>query len=168
MKKWFFIFLLFPFVGFSQDCKLKKETDDFTHETKITTGFVAFNETGNRFLLSIDANSKDVDFFFALPGNGDAGCFDNSSTSIISFEGSKVKSTYRNTGSMNCEGMFHVTFRNVRTTPSALNKLATLKISSINFKGNGKPIEIKLKDEEKIAIMQMAKCLVDESKTLLK
>ena len=69
---------------------------------------------------------------------------------------------------MNCEGMFHVTFRNVRTTPSALNKLATLKISSINFKGNGKPIEIKLKDEEKIAIMQMAKCLVDESKTLLK
>lgn len=168
MKKWLSLLLFIPILSFSQDCKLKTETDDFTHEKKITTGFANLNEAGDRFLLSVEANSKEIDFFFALPGKGDAGCFDNSSTAVINFEGTRVKATYRNTGSMNCEGLFHFTFRNVKTTPSALTRLATTKISSINFKGNGKPFEITVQESDKEVIMAMANCLINESKTLIK
>lgn len=167
MKNLFIVVLLSPFFSLGQDCKLKKETDDFSHETRISTGFVPFNGGINQVLLSIDANSKEVDFFFSL-GSG-VTCFDNSSTATILFEGSKVKATYRNTGTMNCKGLFHITFRNLATTPFPLQKLASQKVSTIRLTGNSKVItDINLKDEEKELLINMATCLVKEAKTLIK
>ncbi len=111
MKHLFFIFFLVPLLVRSQDCKLKKEVDDFTHEAKISTGFVPFNKNLNQVLISIDADSKEIQFFFAFKNAGESKCFDDVSTAIILFEGSKLKSNFKNSGSMNCEGLFHITFR---------------------------------------------------------
>jgi hypothetical protein len=123
----------------------------------------------DRVLLSIDANSKEIDFFFALNNAGESRCFDDASTATILYEGSKVKTNFKNSGSMNCEGLFHFTFRNTPTTASALQKLATTKVSTIRITGsNKKAIDINLKEEEKQMLLQMVSCMTKEAKTLLK
>ncbi|MFN2437632.1 MAG: hypothetical protein ABR503_00425, partial [Chitinophagaceae bacterium] len=161
--------LLFPLFSRSQDCKLKKEVDDFTHETKISTGFVPFSKGLDQVLLSIDADSKEVQFFFAFKNAGESKCFDDASTAVIFFEGSKLKSNFKNSGSMNCEGLFHITFRNSNTTPTTLQNLSTKKISSIQLTGNNKKSTIiVLSDNEKLMLMDMVTCAIKESKTLIK
>lgn len=168
MKYMLSILFLMPLVGLAQDCKLKKETDPFTNEVKITTGFMPFNAGLGRYLISIDANSKEIDFFISLNNTGDK-CFDNNSTATILYDGSKLKANFKNTGSMNCEGLFHFTFRNTSTTVSALNRLATTKISTIQLTGNNKTVtDLNLTDAEKQLFMEMTSCLVKEAKTLLK
>jgi len=169
MKHLFFALLLLPLFALSQDCKLKKEVDDFTHETKISTGFVPFSKGLEQVLLSIDADSKEVQFFFAFKNAGESKCFDDASAAVILFEGSKLKSNFKNSGSMNCEGLFHITFRNSASTTTALQNLATKKVSSIQLMGNRKKItNIILSEDEKLMLMNMAVCAIKESKTLIK
>jgi hypothetical protein len=161
--------LLFPLCCPAQDCKLTKTTDDFTHEIRLSTGFIPFNTISDRILLSIDANNAEVDFFFSLNGAGDTKCFDNASTATILFDGTKLKANFKNNGTMNCEGLFHINFRNLAATPYALQRLATQKISSIRLIGNNKAeTNIILKEEQKDLLMNMAACVVKEAKTLLK
>jgi len=167
MKKALTIIFFLPLFSLSQDCKLNKSTDNFTHEIRLSTGFMPLNIGFDRVLLSIDANSAEVDFFFSI--SGDSKCFDNSSTATVIFDGSKSKNNFKNTGTMNCEGLFHFTFRNLAGTPSTLQRFATLKVSSISFTGNNKKITIiTLNEDQKVLLMNMAACLIKESKTLLK
>jgi hypothetical protein len=169
MKDLFLTLFLLPFFAISQDCKIKKEVDDFTHEAKITTGFVPFSKGLDQLLLSIDADSKEIQFFFAFKNAGESKCFDNASTAVILFEGSKLKSNFKNSGSMNCEGLFHITFRNSITTPTVLQNLATKKVITIQLTGNGKKLtNILLSEEEKLMLMNMALCTNKESKALIK
>jgi hypothetical protein len=169
MKHLFLPLFLFPFFAASQDCKLKKEVDDFTHETKISTGFVPFSKNVGQVLISIDADSKEIQFFFAFKNAGETKCFDDASTAVILFEGSKLKSNFKNSGSMNCEGLFHITFRNSNTTPTTLQNLASKKVSSIQLTGNGKKItNIALTEDEKLMLMNMTTCAIKESKSLIK
>ncbi len=169
MKHLFFTLFLLPLFALSQDCKLKKEVDDFTHEAKISTGFVPFNTGLDYLLLSVDADSKEVQFFFAFKNAGESKCFDDASTGVILFEGSKLKSNFKNNGSMNCEGLFHIMFRNSGTTPTALQNLATKKVSSIQLTGNGKKLtNIVLSEDEKLMLMNMTMCVIKESKLLIK
>ena len=162
-------FFLFPLCCPAQDCKLTKTTDDFTHEIRLSTGFIPFNTVSDRILLSIDANSSEIDFFFSLNSSGDSKCFDNSSTAIIMFDGTKVKANFKNNGTMNCEGLFHINFRNLAATPYALERLATQKINLIRLTGNNKTeTNIILKEEQKQLLMNMAACVIKEAKTLLK
>ncbi len=143
------------------DCKLVRETDPYTKETKLSSGFISLQGAS----LTVDADSKEIDFFFTVPDK----CFTDASMVYIYFEGSKVKTTYRNNGSMNCDGFFHFKFRNGTTTPTVLQKLATQKAAHFIFIGNDKKettVDL-LPDQQKI-LMDITACMIGESKTLIK
>ena len=160
------VLILLPFLLPAQDqasatCKLAKDTDPYTKETRLSSGFITLQGAS----LTIDADSKEIDFFFAVPDK----CFADASTVFIYFEGSKVKTTYRNSGSMNCDGNFHFIFRNGTTTPTVLKKLASLKVANFIFTGtDGKATTVGLLPDQQELLMKMTACIVDESQTLIK
>jgi len=168
MKYVSLIFFVLPHFLSAQEpvatgCKLIKETDPYTKETKLSSGFISLQLGAT---LTIDADSKELDFFFTVPGE----CYTDASTAFIYFEGTKVKATYRNSGSMNCDGYFHFIFRNGAGTPSGLQKLATQKVTSFVFTGDDKkkPTTISLLADQQIKFMEVAACMIAESKTLIK
>lgn len=160
--------LIFPFFSAAQDpiaigCKLNRETDPFTKEIKISTGFIPMDGG----LVTIDATSAEIDFLFSIEGADR--CFDNNSMATIFFEGIKLKLTNRNGGTMNCEGLFHFIFKNTSTVPSLLTKMTTQKINHIVFTGNNKKESaINLSPADQQLFMSLAECLVKEAKTLIK
>ena len=163
MKYVVIILLLFPIFATSQDCKLNKDTDPFTKETKISTGFIRLQNAS----VTIDADKAEIDFFFSL--NGSEKCFDNNSVASVFFEGTKAKTTYRNSGSMNCDGFFHFNYKNTAGTNSLLQRLSTQKISSIVFTGNNKTeTRITFNTEQQQIVMKLTTCVINEAKTLLK
>ena len=147
----------------AQECKLKKETDPFTKETKLSTGFI-FLKGGS---VTVDADSKEIDILFSIEGIDK--CFDNNSTAVIFFEGSKVKTTFRNGGTMNCEGLFHFIFKNSVSTNSQLKKITTQKITQIIFTGNGKKESfVNVAPAEQQKLIDLVTCLVNDGKALIK
>jgi len=163
MKRISFLLLLLPLFASSQECKITREKDPYTKEIKLSTGFL-FLDGGS---VTIDADSKEIDILFSIEGADK--CFDNNSTGVIFLEGVKTKFNTRNAGTMNCEGLFHLVFKNGPTTPSILQKFMTTKINHILFTGNNKKestITISEADQEKL--MALATCLVNEAKTLVK
>ena len=166
MKRILALLLLLPVFSFAQDCALKKYLDKFSNDPRLTTGTIKLN-AGH--LLSIDADSKEIDVFFMLGSNGgDAKCFDDASTATVTYEGGKLKANFKNTGSMNCEGYFHFTFKNAVATPSLLQRLGTLKIASIVFTAGKTKTEILLTDEQKAEVAKKISCITTEAKTLIK
>jgi hypothetical protein len=168
MKYIIALLLFFPLLLTAQDttaigCKLNRETDPFTKEIKISTGFIPMDGGS----VTIDATSAEIDFLFSLEGADR--CFDNNSMATIFFEGIKLKLTNRNGGTMNCEGLFHFIFRNTSTVPSLLTKLTAQKINHIVFTGNNKKEStINLTPADQQLFMSLAECLVKEAKTLIK
>jgi len=163
MKYIVILLLSFPLLLKAQDCKLHKETDPYTKEIKISSGFIQL-QNGS---VTIDADATQVDIFFSLTGTDK--CFDNNSTAAIFFEGSKLKMTTRNAGSMNCEGFFHFNFRNTPSTNSLLQKIATQKISSILFTGNSKQeTRLNFSTEQQPVVVSFTSCVVEEAKKLIK
>jgi hypothetical protein len=162
------VLFLVPFVGFGQDtCQLKKTTDPFTHQTKISTGFAPFTLNGTPLSISVDATSTEIDFFLWFTGAQK--CFDESSTIQINFEGDRYKQNFKNSGSMNCEGAFHFSFKNLATTPSQLQRLVDKKINSFHITGPNKTItDVSFSVEQKQQLAKMVGCVVRDSKTLLK
>lgn len=169
MKKLLLLSLLSPLLAISQDsttvpCKLIRETDPFTKEVRLSTGFI-FLDGGS---VTVDADAKEIDVLFSIEGAEK--CYDNNSTAWIFFEGVKSKLTTRNGGTMNCEGLFHFIFKNSKTsTPSILQKLMTQKINHVTFIGNnGKESVINLTPSDQQKLSAMATCLVTEAKLLVK
>ena len=162
MKLSFFVLIFFSFRSFSQDCNLQKEKDPITNEPKLSTGF--FNlQTAT---LSIDAGSKNIDFFFTVDNNGK--CFDYGSSVVINFEGGRLKMTLRNSGTVNCEGYFHFTFPNGHYTPAQLLNLSTKKVVSMKFTGTNKAeTSITLVPQQQQLLMNLTACMIKASKTLL-
>jgi hypothetical protein len=162
--KYIFALLLFACsTASAQDCKLTKETDPYTKETKLSTGFI-FLEGAS---VTIDADSKEIDILFSIEGNDK--CFDDNSTAVIIFEGSKIKTSLRNNGTMNCEGLFHFIFKNTATITSNLKKLTTQKITQIIFtSGNKKETIVTVAPQEQQAFMTLSTCLVNDAKALIK
>jgi hypothetical protein len=147
----------------AQDCKLKKTTDPYTKETLLSTGFIPLDGAS----LSINADSKEIDFFFSMDGKEK--CFSDASTVVVNYEGKKVKGTFKNNGPVNCDGIFHIIFKNQATPPALMERLITQKIVSIQFSGNNKQlINITLSEEQQQAIMARADCLTKEAKILIK
>jgi hypothetical protein len=168
MKYLIVIAFFLPLFASSQECKIRKELDKFSQQPKLTTGFVTFNAGINKVMLSVDANKTEIDFFFVLPAGKDGKCFDDASTAVINYEGDRLKATFRNTGSMNCDGLFHFSFRNVVSTPSTLQKMATKRITSITFTGSNKQkYEVSFSGFEQQEIMDIVACMITQSKTLL-
>jgi hypothetical protein len=144
-------------------CKLIRETDPFTKQTKLSTGFIYFDGGS----VTIDADSKEIDFLFYIEGADK--CYDDNSIAAIFFEGVKTKMNSRNGGSMNCEGLFHFIFKNSPATTSLLTKLITQKINHIVFTGNNKKEStINLGPVEQQTLVTLANCLMTQAKTLIK
>jgi hypothetical protein len=164
MKGLFLAVLLFPLLVTAQDCKLIRETDPYTKQTKLSTGFV-FVDGGS---ITIDADSKEIIVLFSL--DGAEKCFDDKSTAEVYFEGLKSKTQTRNQGTMNCEGLFQFVFRNTNSNPTTmLQRIMTKRITHIIFTGNGKkPVTVNVGPKEQEAIMAQATCLVNEAKALIK
>lgn len=166
MKYLFTFITLFPLLSLAQDCKLHKDTDPYTKETKLSTGFVYLNGGS----VTIDADSKEIDILFSIEGADK--CYDNNSTAEIIFEGIKSKNSTRNAGTMNCEGLFHFIFRNSKSTPTTLlQRMCTKKITEIVFTSNDKKqtkttVTVNPQDQE--TLMALANCLVNEARTLIK
>lgn len=166
MKYIAIIVFLVPFFLSAQDtttigCKLLKETDPYTRVTKLSSGFISLQGAS----LTIDADNKEIDFFFAVPDK----CFADASTVFIFFEGSKIKTTYRNSGSMNCDGYFHFVFKNGITTPTVLKKLASQKVANFIFtSSDAKATTVSLLPDQQKSLMQITACMIEESKTLIK
>lgn len=168
MKNILALLFLLPFFASAQDsCGLKKTTDPFTHQTKVSTGFVSFVNNGQQLSISVDATSTDIDFFLWF--TGDSKCFDEQSAIQIVFEGDRMKSNYRNTGSMNCEGAFHFTFKNTPSTNSNLQRLIDKKVNAFHLTGPNKTLtDIVLSSEQKLKLQRMVGCVVVQGKSLIK
>jgi UDP-N-acetylmuramyl tripeptide synthase len=70
---------------------------------------------------------------------------------------------------MNCDGLFHVNFKNLPTTPSPLQKLFAKKITTISLTGTNKgTTTITLSPEQQQLVMEKISCVVTEAKTLIK
>ena len=154
-----------PFATLAQDsCKLIKETDPFTRQTRLSTGFI-YMDGGS---VTVDADHKEVIVLFNL--DGPEKCFDDNSTAEVFFEGLKSKTLSRNQGTMNCEGLFQFVFRNSPGTPTTtLQRLCTKKITHIIFTGNGKkPVTVNFGPKEQEALMVLTNCLVTQGKGLIK
>jgi hypothetical protein len=153
--------MLLPVIAFSQDCKLHQEKDPYTKEVKIATGF--FNL--KTYPVSIQATKTEIDFLFSLGPNI---CYDDAATAVIQYEGTRMKTNMKNGGTTNCDGLFHFTFRNMATTPYALQNMGQKKITSVKFKDNAKnEIEITLSPEEQKIFMDWVNCMIPASKTLI-
>lgn len=168
--KYILLFLLsFPLFGVAQQCQVKKSIDPYTKEERISTGFAEFGRGGDRFKLTMDANSKEIEFIFSVPGSADGKCFNDASVANVVFEGGRLKSNYKNTLSMNCKGMFTITFKNATVTPSILQNLAKRKIMSIKLNSTDKSVtEVAFTGAEQEVFLEMVSCIISESKTLLK
>ncbi len=146
---------------FSQDCKLLRETDPYTREAKLSTGFIALQNAS----VTIDADSKEIDFFFTLPDK----CFEDESTIFIFFEGTRTRTTYRNQGSMNCDGYFHFKYKNTESPNFVLKKLASMKVTQFVFlPRDKKEVTIALLPDQQEALMKAADCIIKEGNGLIK
>lgn len=161
MKFIFSLLLIAPLFVLAQDCKLKKEIDPFSQQPRLTTGF--FGIGSDR--LSMTADSKEIDFFFVVGGNK---CFDDQTTVTIHFDGDRLRSNFRASGTMNCEGLYHFTVRNTATPNYALQRLATKKVASIKFVNGKTTTDIVLNEEQKQLLLEKATCMMEQAKTLIK
>jgi hypothetical protein len=159
MKYYFVLLLLSPFFSLAQDCNLKTTKDPYTREIKLSTGLVSLNNAQ----YSIQATKSEIDFMFSIEGK----CFDDASTASVFFEGTRLKSNFKNGGTTNCDGLFHFTFRNTDPLPSALSNLGTKKITSIRFKDNtNKETGIILTAEQQQMLSNLINCIINEGKKL--
>ncbi|MCZ2459650.1 MAG: hypothetical protein LC128_08475 [Chitinophagales bacterium] len=163
MKRILLLFaVIFSVPAFSQDCTLQKDNDPVTNVPRISTGFFNLQVA----TLSIDADSKNIDFFFTVDNTGK--CFDYSSLVVINFEGGRLRTTLKNSGTVNCEGYFHFTFRNGQTTPTQLLNLSTKKVVSLKFSGTNNAVtNVILNPQQQQLLMDLTACMIKESKTLL-
>jgi hypothetical protein len=163
MRYIFIAACLFPLCLAAQDCKIKKFTDPYTKEAKVSTGFIQLQGAS----LSIEADSKEVDLFFSIDAKEK--CFNDASTAVVTFDSVKQKGTFKNNGTVNCDGFFHIIFKNGPSVPFNIQKLLTKKINIILITGTNKTeTRLILSPEEQQEIITRADCLIKEAKKLVK
>lgn len=157
------VFISYGVGGYAQEapvCTIKKETDTYTKETKLSTGFMRFNGA----TLTIEGNKAETDFFFVVNDK----CFNDASTMQVFFEGSKMRTTIRNAGSMNCDGYFHMIYKNTLQPTTILKKMAMQKVSQFIFMANDKKeLIISLQPAQQQALMEAVTCMLVETDKLL-
>lgn len=168
MKNCLLLLLFLPFASFAQDtCGLKRTKDPFTHLDKLSTGFKNFSGSAGSVSISADATPTEIDFFIWLKAEGK--CFDLDSEVVMTWEGERSKATFRNSGSINCEGAFHFVFKNTATPTSWLRKMMAKRIATIKLTGtNNQETTITLTEEQKNLFQRMAVCIANEGKGLRK
>lgn len=160
MKYTLVLAILLPFFSTAQNCNLRSSKDPYTKEIKISTGLISLNAAQ----VSIEATKAEIDFMFSLPGK----CFDDASTAGLYFEGTRLKTNFKNSGTMNCDGLFHFTFRNTNPLPTALQNLGSKKVTSMRFKDNtGKETIVTLTPAQQQMFIDDVNCIINEAKKLL-
>lgn len=161
MKLFSFLLCLIPYIISAQDsCILKDEKDRFNQDPRLTTGFISMGAGDDKFLLSISADKREVDYFFALDNS--AMCFNDVSRVMVTYD-SKQKGSFKNGGTTNCKGYFHFIFPNQQNLNANLTNLSLKKIASIQFTdtGNNKKV-ITLRPEDQEAIRRLTACVIDQ------
>ena len=164
MNRFLLLFVLFPIFSTAQNCDLKNEKDRFNQDPRLTTGFKKLGAGNNVFLLSVSADKKEIDFFFALENSGI--CFNELSRAMVTFD-NKQRGTYRNGGTTNCKGYFHFIFPNQEKLNANLTNISAKRITTIQFtdsKNNKKIITLREADQEEI--MKLTACVLDELEKL--
>lgn len=159
--KWILAFLFMPLFSFSQDCRLKDVKDAFNQDPRLTTGFKTFGEGNNMFMVSVSADKREIDVFFALTES--PACYDEFSRAVLIYEGGKQKNTFKNGGTRNCKGYFHFIFKNSETLHTSLKNLASRKVIRMEITANDdskKVIEIDEKDQ--VIIQSMINCVLEQ------
>ena len=126
MKYLSILIFLLPLFANAQDCTLKNEKDRFNQDPRLTTGFISLGAGNDKFLLSVSADKKEVDYFFALDNS--AMCFNDMSRVVVTFD-NKSRGNYKNGGTTNCKGYFHFIFPNQQNINVNLANLSIKKIS---------------------------------------
>jgi hypothetical protein len=163
MKLLFALFFI-PFITSAQDCNLKNEKDRLNQDPRLTSGFKSLGAGSNKFLLSISADKKEIDFFFALDKS--ATCFNDLSRAMITFD-NKQRASYRNGGTTNCKGYFHFIFPNQEKLNANLTNLSIKKINTIQFTDiNNKKEILTLRPEDQEEIMKFTACVLNELEKL--
>ncbi len=164
MHKIFIPILLLPFFSLAQDCILKNEKDRLNQDARLTTGFKSLGAGSNKFLLSISADKKEIDYFFALDKS--TTCFNDLSRAMITFD-NKQRGTYRNGGTTNCKGYFHFIFPNQEKLNANLTNMSVKKIKTIQFTdaANNKEI-LTLRPEDQEEIIKQTTCVLAELEKL--
>ena len=164
MKLLLSIFFFLPVIINAQDCKLKDEKDRFNQDPRLTTGFISLGAGNDKFLLSVSADKKEVDYFFALDNSNM--CFDDYSRAMVTFE-TKQRANMKNGGTTNCKGYFHFNFPNQQNLNANLTNLSQKKIATIQFTdtGNNKKI-ITLRPEDQETIIKLTSCVLAELEKL--
>jgi hypothetical protein len=128
----------------------------------MSSGFISLQGGSS---VTVEADSKELDFFFIVNGK----CFNDGSTVVVYFADSKLKTTYRNGGNMNCTGYFHFRFKNGNVTPLQVQKLGTMKVSQLVFvDSDKKQVTVSLSPEQQKIFMESAACVTAEAKKLIK
>jgi len=148
----------------AQDCTLKNEKDRFNQDPRLTTGFVSLGAGSDKFLLSISADKREVDYFFALDNS--AMCFNDISRILVTFD-TKAKGNFKNGGTTNCKGYFHIMFPNQQNLNAQLTNISQKKIATIQFTDtdNNKKI-ITLRPEDQDTIIKLTTCVLAELEKL--
>ena len=164
MKQIFTLLFLVPLFTHAQDCTLKNEKDRYNQDPRLTTGFKSMGAGADKFLLSVSADKKEVDYFFALDKS--TMCFNDYARAMITFE-NKQKGNYRNGGTTNCKGYYHFIFPNQANLNANLTNLSIKKIVTIQFSNadNVKKI-ITLRPEDQEEIIKMTSCVLKELENL--
>jgi len=161
MKLLSFLLCFIPwFVNAQDSCLLKNEKDRFNQDPRLTTGFISLGAGNDKFLLSISADKREVDYFFALDNS--AMCFNDYSRVILMYD-TKQKGNFKNGGTTNCKGYFHFIFTNQANLNLNLTNLSQKKIVSLQFTDTGnnkKIITIRPEDQEKIRKLTL--CVIDQ------
>lgn len=161
MKYSLLLAALLPFYSNAQNCNLKTTRDPYTKEIKISTGFMSLNAA----TVSIEATKTEIDFMFSFSGGQ---CFDDASSAAVFFEGSRLKTNFKNSGTMNCDGLFHFTFRNTSPAPTALQNLGNKKVTSFRFKDNaGKETIVTLIPSQQQVFMDQVNCVINEARKIM-
>lgn len=161
MKLLLFLFCLAPhFINAQDSCILKNEKDRYNQDPKLTTGFISLGAGNDKFLLSISADKREVDYFFALDNS--TMCFNDYSRVMVTYD-NKQKGNFKNGGTTNCKGYFHFIFPNQQNLNANLINLSQKKIVSIQFTdtGNNKKI-ITLRPEDQETIKKLTACVIDQ------
>lgn len=164
MKLFLLLILSFPLVISAQDCNLKNEKDRLNQDPRLTTGFKALGAGSNKFLLSISADKKEIDYFLALDKS--TVCFNDLSRALVTFD-NKQRGTYRNGGTTNCKGYFHFIFPNQQNLNANLTNMSLKKIVTIQFTdaANNKEI-ITLRPEDQDEMIRLTACVLNELEKL--
>jgi hypothetical protein len=160
MKFIFSLLFFIPLLIGAQDCVLKNEKDRYNQDPRLTTGFISLGAGNDKFLLSISADKREIDYFISMDNS--AMCFDDMSRALVIFV-SKQRGNYKNGGTINCKGFFHFIFPNQENLNGNLTNLSQKKIATIQFTdtGNNKKI-FTLRPEDQDTIMKLTQCVINE------